>query len=128
MPANVATLHPGEARLVRDPETGEVTAVQHGPTVEDALDAPTFAPAPATTDVVRQLEAVAASGVKRERTQSEGEREWIKNLVAKHGSDYKAMSRDRKLNMWQQSEGDIKRRVSRWQKKYGSTAEVREVE
>jgi nucleolar protein 16 len=76
------------------------------------------------TDVVRQLEALAASGVKTERTQSEREREWIERLVAKYGRDYKKMARDRKLNPFQQTEGDIRRRVAKWEKKYGGEVQV----
>lgn len=73
--------------------------------------------APAPTAVVAQLEErarAARGGQKVLRKQSGNEREWIRALVQKYGEDYKAMSRDRKLNVMQQSEGDIRRRVRRW--------------
>lgn len=122
-------LQPGEARIIRD-ETGAVIRIEHAPTTEEALDqewegiADESAPAEMreTTDVVRQLEALARSEVKKERTQSDREREWIESLIAKHGDDIKKMSKDRKLNPFQQTEGDIRRRISKWQDKYGKTA------
>jgi nucleolar protein 16 len=74
----------------------------------------------ANTVVTRQLEELAAGGVKRRpRMQSKREEEWIEALVAKHGDDYGKMFRDRKLNIWQQSEGDIKRRVKVWKSRKG---------
>jgi nucleolar protein 16 len=69
----------------------------------------------ADTHVTRQLEELAESGVKRRpRMQSKREEEWIEALVEKYDDDYGKMFRDRKLNIWQQSEGDIKRRVKIW--------------
>ncbi|GAM85910.1 hypothetical protein ANO11243_039200 [Dothideomycetidae sp. 11243] len=68
-----------------------------------------------TTETVRELEEVAARPAERRvRKQSDREQEWVARLVDKHGDNYKAMSRDAKLNVMQQSEGDIKRRVARW--------------
>jgi nucleolar protein 16 len=67
------------------------------------------------TDVTRQLDEYAASGVKNApRSQSQREEEWIARLVEKHGDDYKAMFWDKQLNVMQQSEGDLKRRVKKW--------------
>jgi nucleolar protein 16 len=39
----------------------------------------------------------------------------VEALVEKYGDDYGKMMRDRRLNPMQQSEGDLKRRVKRWQ-------------
>jgi nucleolar protein 16 len=70
------------------------------------------------TDVTRQLEEFAASGVRKApRGQSEREEEWVARLVEKHGDDYKAMFWDKQLNVLQQSEGDLKRRVKKWKAK-----------
>jgi nucleolar protein 16 len=117
-------LQPGEAKIIRD-ESGAVIRIEHAPTAEEALDEDEWSciadeggDQQRTTDVVRQLEALAKSEVKVERTQSEREREWIEGLVAKHGRDYKKMARDRKLNPFQQTEGDIRRRIAKWEKKY----------
>lgn len=66
------------------------------------------------TETVRSLVAEAAAPrEKRVRKQSEREQDWIRALVDKHGDDYEAMRRD-KLNIYQQSTGDIKRRVKKW--------------
>lgn len=68
-------------------------------------------------NIVRQLEAAARAGDggwKRPRMQSRREQEWIKGLVGRWGEDYDAMVRDRRLNPGQQSAGDLKKRVKRW--------------
>lgn len=66
-------------------------------------------------DIIRQLEEQASFvGEKKERKQSDREKEWIERLVGKHGEDYTKMSRDRRLNPMQQTEADIKRRVQKW--------------
>ncbi|KAF2462177.1 ribosome biogenesis protein Nop16 [Lineolata rhizophorae] len=71
-------------------------------------------------DVLRKLEMRAASGVrKKPRHQSEREKAWCEALVERHGEDYRAMFWDRELNVWQQSEGDIKRRVKKWKESQG---------
>lgn len=66
-------------------------------------------------DIVRQLEEQASRvPEKKERKQSEREREWIERLVGRYGEDYGKMFRDRKLNPMQQTEADIRRRVQKW--------------
>ena len=67
------------------------------------------------TTIIPTLEALASAPQKRKpRPQSTFEQEWIERLVAKHGDDVAAMSRDRKMNPRQQTEGDIGRRVRMW--------------
>lgn len=56
---------------------------------------------------------------KAPRKQSAREEEWIEKMVEKYGDDYGKMVKDRKLNVMQQSEGDIRRRVQRWRAKHG---------
>jgi len=69
------------------------------------------------TSVTDALESLAESGVQRgPRKQSQREQEWIQRLVEKHGDDYGAMFRDVASNPMQQSEGDIRRRVSLWKR------------
>ncbi|RYP27179.1 hypothetical protein DL767_007772 [Monosporascus sp. MG133] len=68
-----------------------------------------------TGKIVRQLEAEANRLVeKKPRTQSQREREWVAELVRKHGDDVRAMARDRALNPMQQTEADIARRIRKW--------------
>ncbi|RYP51360.1 hypothetical protein DL768_003288 [Monosporascus sp. mg162] len=68
-----------------------------------------------TGKIVRQLEAEANRPVeKKPRTQSQREREWVAELVRKHGDDVRAMARDRALNPMQQTEADIARRIRKW--------------
>ena len=72
----------------------------------------------ASTEIVRQLEEQALlEAPKKPRQQSKREEEWIANLVATYGEDYRRMVRDRKLNPMQQSEGDLRRRIRRWKER-----------
>jgi len=65
--------------------------------------------------IVSQLTAMASiPGAKKPRKQSEREAEWCQLLVEKHGRDYGAMARDAKVNVMQQSVGDVRRRVERY--------------
>jgi nucleolar protein 16 len=74
-----------------------------------------------TNPIVMQLEEQARMvPEKKVRKQSVGEKEWVKNLVVKWGSNYKGMMRDRKLNPMQQTEADIRRRVEKWRAEGGS--------
>lgn len=77
-----------------------------------------------TNPIVAQLEAQAAREMeeiqkKKPRQQSTREEAWIETLIEKHGDDTEAMFRDRKLNVMQQSQGDIKQRIKKWKKKHG---------
>ncbi|ORX38708.1 ribosome biogenesis protein Nop16 [Kockovaella imperatae] len=67
----------------------------------------------AQTDVVRSLEQLAASSVPVKRHSSTSERTWLQDLVRAHGSNYEAMARDHKLNVWQKTQGEIKRMVNK---------------
>jgi len=71
-------------------------------------------------EIVRKLEEQASMvPEKRERSQSEREKEWIERLVGKWGEDFEKMARDRKLNPMQQTPADIRRRVGKWKAKGG---------
>lgn len=70
-----------------------------------------------TNSVVQQLEEMARNVIpSAPREQSDREQDWIADLVAKHGDDYEAMKWDKKLNVYQQSAGDLRRRVNKWKK------------
>ncbi|KAL7922434.1 ribosome biogenesis protein Nop16 [Trichoderma austrokoningii] len=67
-----------------------------------------------TTDVVKSLiEEAKNPAAPKIRYQSEGEREWLEKLVAKHGDDTRAMARDIKLNPMQQTASDIAKRLKK---------------
>lgn len=73
--------------------------------------------------VVAQLEAETkrlGAGVKRPKGQSQFEAEWVQRLVERWGDDVGKMARDRKMNPWQQSEGDLRRRIRRWRERGGT--------
>ncbi|KAH6893243.1 ribosome biogenesis protein Nop16 [Thelonectria olida] len=70
-----------------------------------------------TTDVVKSL--IAESRLPDEakpRHQSSREREWLEALMAKHGDNTIAMSKDRKLNPMQQTAADISKRIRKLNK------------
>jgi nucleolar protein 16 len=74
-------------------------------------------------EIVKQLEEQASMGAPpAERKQSDREKEWIEGLVGKYGDDYIKMSRDRRLNPFQQTPADIKRRVGKWRAKGGEVS------
>jgi len=136
-------LKPAEARVERDPETGKILRVVHSDDdemeiagrkrrrtnpLEDPLSELEGAgigaaiPATASSEVVRALEeqvAMEESSLKRRRPrqQSKREEEWIEKLVERYGDDVRAMSRDKRLNPMQQTEGDLKRRLRKWKER-----------
>lgn len=126
-------------RVERDAATGKILRVVKGSRddedenmddnpLDDPLNEVEARPLPemkASTDIVAALEAEAAAeearlvAKKQPRKQSTREEEWIAKLVEKYGDDYGKMTRDRKLNPMQQSEGDLRRRIRRWKDKHG---------
>lgn len=75
-------------------------------------DAPTTTTTTGTTRVVDLLEQQANLPTEKHiRHQSAREREWLDQLVAKHGDDTGAMARDLKLNPMQQTAAELRRRL-----------------
>ena len=117
---------PTEARIERDPTTGAIVRVVHpSPRTQnsfhDTMNGSSKAAERNDMDVsespgiVRALEEQASMETKqRPRQQSRREEEWLTKLVKKHGENYSRMVMDRKLNPYQQSEGDLRRRIKRW--------------
>ena len=124
-------LHPPDVLVQLDPTSGHILRVNHQPTkqwnpLNDPLNEITeyggddIEKATTTHGVIRELEEQASMEVKkRPRQQSVRETEWISDLVQKHGDNLIAMVKDKKLNPYQQSEGDLRRRVKRWRERNG---------
>ncbi|KAG7661641.1 NOP16 [[Candida] subhashii] len=113
-----AKIPEGEARIIRDPETNEVIKVIHGTmkVIRKDQDAEVE-----NTSVIKQLEEYAQknSQIKKERHLSQRESDWLKSLYEKYGDDYEKMKWDKKLNIYQQTAGDLKRRIQKWKKANG---------
>jgi nucleolar protein 16 len=136
------TIAPTEAKVERDPETGKILRVIHASSRPNPLNDPLNSDSeddgdenaeefegfdgeerPEQNEIVKKLEEQASRiPEKKERSQSEREKEWIERLVGRWGEDYARMARDRKLNPMQQTEKDISRRVQKWKAKGGSIA------
>jgi nucleolar protein 16 len=138
----------GETKVERDPETGKIIRVirdedeievggrkikRSNPlndplndlSEDEAADQPASQRANAKSAIVQMLERQAdqegqAVKAKKPRHQSKQEEEWITRLIERHGDNYSAMARDRKLNPMQQSEGDLKRRIRKWKANHSS--------
>lgn len=113
----------GEARIKRD-ENGNVLEVIYGQmknsdTFEgEQQDENQAEDESSKTEVVKQLEEIAnAPRAKKERSMSSREEEWLERLYNKHGDNYRKMFFDRRLNIYQQSEGDLRKRIRGWKKK-----------
>lgn len=104
----------GEARIIRD-ENNEVVKVIYG-----TMKKSDQSQEKEDSEVVKALEerAIKHASKVRERLQSEREEEWIQKLYEKYGDDYEKMKWDKKLNIYQQSAGDLKKRVNKWKKKH----------
>ncbi|CAK9439503.1 uncharacterized protein LODBEIA_P36030 [Lodderomyces beijingensis] len=114
-----AKIPAGEARIIRDPETNEVVEVIYGTmkqTEGDAEQKPEISST--SSSVVKELEEYAQRNTKiiRERHLSDRENAWLQSLYEKYGDDYERMKWDKKLNIYQQSAGDLKRRITKWKK------------
>lgn len=57
------------------------------------------------------LESMSSTSRPVKRHSSTSEREWLRQLVVKHDDDYEKMARDKSLNVWQKTPGEIKRMV-----------------
>jgi nucleolar protein 16 len=59
------------------------------------------------------LENLSATIQPVKRHTSTSEKEWLRLLVQKHAGDYERMARDKSLNVWQKTPGEIKRMVKK---------------
>ena len=117
-----------ESRVEKDPQSGAILRVMpakidHRNPLNDPLndlsdeDVLMDSAALPTIGIFSELEKDAARPSKKWKVQrSLWEEEWAAELVAKYGDDYARMVKDRKLNPYQRTEADIRRRVLRRQR------------
>jgi len=70
-----------------------------------------------------EIEALGGPETKAVRHQSEGEKQFLERLIAKYGDDYERMARDIKLNRYQQTASDLRRRIQKYKKSLGSAGD-----
>ena len=70
-------------------------------------------PVPSRPSLTPALEALAATSAPVKRHTSVSEKTWLHHLVQKHGDDVAAMATDLKLNVWQKTQGEIKRMIKK---------------
>ncbi|KAG8964368.1 Nucleolar protein 16 [Tulasnella sp. 419] len=61
------------------------------------------------TEVIEELEKLANRKLVQPRYASQHEMVWLRSLVQAHGDDLNQMARDRRLNVWQKTAGEIRR-------------------
>jgi len=135
------TFEPTEARVERDPETGKILRVIHSSKRANPLNDPLNSESEdddmadgeefkglgdisqSNNEIIKQLEEQASMGAeKRERQQSDREKEWVERLVRKHDENFDKMAWDMRLNPMQQTAADIKRRVAKWKANGGTVS------
>ncbi|EST09707.1 Ribosome biogenesis protein Nop16 [Kalmanozyma brasiliensis GHG001] len=119
----------GMAKVVRDEQGNivdivEADAEEEGETAwgkpltsvaDDEVETymPTSGAKKGENKVLASLEDMAAQAAPVERHTSSLEAQWLQDLVAKYGEDTESMARDRKLNVWQKTQGEIKRAIKK---------------
>lgn len=103
----------GEARIVRDPETGGVKEIIYGRMKESNQG-----DHGEKNEVVKQLEEYAETKAPapKERKPSQRENEWLQQLYEKYGDDYDRMVWDKKLNVYQHTAVQLKKKILHWKK------------
>ncbi|KAL1924571.1 uncharacterized protein VTP21DRAFT_4225 [Calcarisporiella thermophila] len=108
------TLGPEHGIIQRDEEGNIVNVIIGEAQDPDAIFDAEPEKVEAKTDVVRALEERASNAVKTERHQSEGEQKWVQSLIDKYGDDYEAMFRDIKMNKYQQTASQLRKRCEKY--------------
>lgn len=105
----------GQAKIIRNPETNEVEQIIYGTKTTEEESHPVSETATVVLGKLQE-QGMRAAAHKTDRTQLAREQEWLHALYSKYGEDYEKMMWDRKLNVFQQSAGDLKRRIIKWKK------------
>ncbi|RLV90631.1 Nucleolar protein 16 [Spathaspora sp. JA1] len=106
----------GQAKIIRDETTNEVIKVIYGK--KKSGEEEDEEKVKEDSEVVKQLQEYGKmhSQIKKTRHQSSREDEWLRTLYEKYGDDYEKMKWDKKLNIYQQTPGDLKRRINKWKR------------
>lgn len=136
------TLKPGEGVIQRDDEGNVIRIIVGDRKTHDEILEEAAEKVEAKTDVVRgklyndytlfsfchvncdltpsfqslALEEQAANALIVERHQTQFESDWVAQLIAKHGDDYEAMFWDKKLNEYQQTAAQLKKKCQKYLK------------
>ncbi|KAJ9477105.1 Nucleolar protein 16 [Pseudozyma hubeiensis] len=131
--ADNGVVRKGMARVVRD-EAGNIVDILEpeddqdeetawgkpmSTSIADRDDVETYMPSPTTNPrkggnkTVEKLKEMASKAAPVKRHTSQLESQWLVDLVHKYGEDTEGMARDRKLNLWQKTEGEIKRAIKK---------------
>lgn len=103
----------GEARIRRDAQ-GNVIEVIYG-TMDENDEQTKDDESERDPSVVKKLEERASRPIiRKKRELSEREEAWMHKLYKKHGDNVDNMFRDTKLNIYQQSRGDLQKRLEKW--------------
>lgn len=118
LPDDPAKIPKGQAKIVRDKD-GKIVRVIEGTYEEDPEDR-VVEPVKPKTKIVEELEKLASRPVEtRKKHQTERERDWLGVLYRKYGEDYEKMKWDMKLNPYQHTPAQLKKKITKWKKEVG---------
>jgi len=63
--------------------------------------------------LIPALETLSSTSKPIKRHTSTSEHAWLSELVKKHGEDIEAMTKDKSLNVWQKTGGEIRRMIKK---------------
>ncbi|RUS18063.1 ribosome biogenesis protein Nop16 [Endogone sp. FLAS-F59071] len=112
------SLGPDEGLIQRDDQGNVIRVIIGKEKTLDEVVGEEIKPVKAKTEVVKALEAHAANGRHVERHQSKFEENWLQQLIGKHGDDYEAMFWDKRLNIYQQTAAELRKKVLAYVKKH----------
>ncbi|KAL1932879.1 hypothetical protein VTP01DRAFT_8557 [Rhizomucor pusillus] len=117
------TLKPGEGLIQRDDEGNVIRVIVGEQKSHDEILDEEPEPVEAKTQVVRELEEMASRGVTHDQYMSRYQEQWMQRLYEKYGDDFDAMMRDTKLNVYQHTAAQLRRKFQLYQKTHNQQEE-----
>ncbi|EJD44128.1 hypothetical protein AURDEDRAFT_114405 [Auricularia subglabra TFB-10046 SS5] len=121
--AAAAPLPPGRGRILRDADGNVIGVELPQETDPDEAAVPVAGPSRSQSQaqsqssqpnpVVEALEDLASKNAPKSRHASRGEVSLMKDLQRTYGSDFDAMAKDRRRNVWQRTAGELRRSMSK---------------